>query len=187
METIWCEKFRPQKFKDIKGQKPIVDKVKAMVEKKNLPHQLYVGPAGVGKCVSGETPILLGNGEICNIEEAYKKEINTVYSLNKYGKICKSKISYFYKGKSDKLYFIKTKFGAEIKVTPEHPFLVLRKGIPCWIEAKDLKEDERIGSPEKLFFRNKKFNFKIPKTFREDNGYLYHYNWSKKSCFIKTS
>ncbi|MDD5650750.1 MAG: replication factor C small subunit, partial [Candidatus Nanoarchaeia archaeon] len=48
-EKIWTEKFRPSSFKDIKGQKPILDKVKAMVEKKNLPHQLYVGPAGVGK------------------------------------------------------------------------------------------------------------------------------------------
>ncbi|MBU0929604.1 MAG: replication factor C small subunit [Nanoarchaeota archaeon] len=49
MEKIWCEKYRPLVFKDIIGQKPIVDKIKAMVEKKNLPHQLYVGPAGVGK------------------------------------------------------------------------------------------------------------------------------------------
>jgi len=49
MTKIWCEKFRPKTFEDIMGQKHIVDKVKAMVKQKNLPHQLYAGPAGVGK------------------------------------------------------------------------------------------------------------------------------------------
>ncbi|MBS3163081.1 AAA family ATPase [Candidatus Woesearchaeota archaeon] len=49
MTKIWCEKYRPQKFEDIIGQKHIVERVMAMVKQKNLPHQLYVGPAGVGK------------------------------------------------------------------------------------------------------------------------------------------
>ena len=49
MEKIWCEKYRPSKFEDVKGQKHIIEKVRAMVKQKNLPHQLYAGPAGVGK------------------------------------------------------------------------------------------------------------------------------------------
>lgn len=47
--AIWTEKYRPHSFDDIKGQKEIVEKVRAFVEKKNMPHLLFAGPAGVGK------------------------------------------------------------------------------------------------------------------------------------------
>lgn len=47
--SIWIEKYRPKKFSDIKGQKDIVEKIRAFVEQKNMPHLLFVGPAGVGK------------------------------------------------------------------------------------------------------------------------------------------
>jgi len=47
--AIWTEKYRPQDFSEIKGQKEIVTRVKAFVQQKNMPHQLYSGPAGVGK------------------------------------------------------------------------------------------------------------------------------------------
>ncbi len=49
MSTIWTEKYRPQSFEDIKGQKQIVERVKAFVDQKNMPHLLFSGPAGVGK------------------------------------------------------------------------------------------------------------------------------------------
>ncbi len=47
--AIWTEKFRPHDFSEVKGQKEIVRRVKAFVEKKNMPHLLFAGPAGVGK------------------------------------------------------------------------------------------------------------------------------------------
>lgn len=47
--TIWTEKYRPETFDDIKGQREIVEKIKAFVESKNMPHLLFSGPAGVGK------------------------------------------------------------------------------------------------------------------------------------------
>ena len=47
--SIWTEKYRPQKFEDIAGQTNIVDKIKAFVNSKNMPHLLFSGPAGVGK------------------------------------------------------------------------------------------------------------------------------------------
>ena len=47
--TIWTEKYRPQDFSQVKGQKEIVRKIKAFVELKNMPHLLFSGPAGVGK------------------------------------------------------------------------------------------------------------------------------------------
>jgi len=47
--SIWTEKYRPSTFEEIKGQKDIVEKIKAFVHTKNMPHLLFSGPAGVGK------------------------------------------------------------------------------------------------------------------------------------------
>ena len=47
--TIWTEKYRPQTFSEIKGQEEIVKRIEAFVTKKNMPHLLFAGPAGVGK------------------------------------------------------------------------------------------------------------------------------------------
>jgi replication factor C small subunit len=47
--AIWTEKYRPHKFSDVRGQEEIVPRIKAFVEKKNMPHLLFAGPAGVGK------------------------------------------------------------------------------------------------------------------------------------------
>ncbi len=47
--TIWTEKYRPKDFSEVKGQKDIVKRVKAFVNKKNMPHLLFSGPAGTGK------------------------------------------------------------------------------------------------------------------------------------------
>ena len=49
MSTIWTEKYRPQTFSEVKGQKFIVERVKKFVEQKNMPHLLFAGPAGCGK------------------------------------------------------------------------------------------------------------------------------------------
>lgn len=49
MSSLWTEKYRPETFSDIKGQKEIVKRVKAFIKLKNMPHQMYAGPAGIGK------------------------------------------------------------------------------------------------------------------------------------------
>ena len=49
MSSIWTEKYRPSTFDEIRGQKEIVEKIRAFVETKNMPHLLFSGPAGVGK------------------------------------------------------------------------------------------------------------------------------------------
>lgn len=46
---IWTEKYRPTTFENVKGQEHIVGKLKAFVNKGNMPHVLFAGPAGVGK------------------------------------------------------------------------------------------------------------------------------------------
>jgi replication factor C small subunit len=48
-QAIWTEKYRPRKFSEIRGQKDVVARIKGFVERKNMPHVLFAGPAGVGK------------------------------------------------------------------------------------------------------------------------------------------
>ena len=47
--SIWTEKYRPSTFEEIHGQQDIIEKIKAFVKQRNIPHLLFAGPAGVGK------------------------------------------------------------------------------------------------------------------------------------------
>lgn len=47
--SIWIEKYRPRTFAEVEGQQDIVGKLTAFVERGNMPHLLFAGPAGVGK------------------------------------------------------------------------------------------------------------------------------------------
>lgn len=46
---MFTEKYRPKEFSEVKGQDKIVTRIEALVEKGNMPHLLFSGPAGVGK------------------------------------------------------------------------------------------------------------------------------------------
>ncbi|RLG16927.1 replication factor C small subunit [Nanoarchaeota archaeon] len=46
---IWTEKYRPKTLDEVVGQEKVVEKLKAFVKAKNLPHLLFAGPAGTGK------------------------------------------------------------------------------------------------------------------------------------------
>ncbi|MEK6903046.1 MAG: replication factor C small subunit [Nanoarchaeota archaeon] len=47
--SLWIEKYRPQTFDEVKGHTAIVERLRAFVAQKNIPHILLAGPAGVGK------------------------------------------------------------------------------------------------------------------------------------------
>ncbi|MBI2102990.1 replication factor C small subunit [Candidatus Woesearchaeota archaeon] len=47
--TIWTEKYRPSTFDEVRGQREIVEKIRAFVASGSMPHLLFSGPAGVGK------------------------------------------------------------------------------------------------------------------------------------------
>ena len=49
---MWAEKYRPQILDDMVNQTEIVSRLKNFVKERNLPHLLFVGPAGIGKTTS---------------------------------------------------------------------------------------------------------------------------------------
>jgi len=49
INTIWTEKYRPNKFEDVVGQEEIIKRVRNLTNSINIPHMLFAGPAGTGK------------------------------------------------------------------------------------------------------------------------------------------
>jgi replication factor C small subunit len=49
MIDIWTEKYRPTQLSEIVGQEENVRKLKSFVERRELPHLIFAGPAGIGK------------------------------------------------------------------------------------------------------------------------------------------
>ena len=49
MNEIWTEKYRPKSLDDVVGQRHAVERLKAYVESRNMPHLVFTGPAGTGK------------------------------------------------------------------------------------------------------------------------------------------
>jgi len=51
-DAIWTEKYRPHTLGDVAGQKELIERLKAYVKARNMPHLLFAGPPGVGKTTS---------------------------------------------------------------------------------------------------------------------------------------
>ncbi|MEF8774109.1 MAG: hypothetical protein V5A37_05265, partial [Halobacteriales archaeon] len=59
---IWIEKYRPERLDDVVGHEDVVERLKRYVDRDDLPHLLFAGPAGTGKCVTGDTPVMTNRG-----------------------------------------------------------------------------------------------------------------------------
>ena len=100
------------------------------------------GPFGSGKCVSGETPVLLGNGTEIPIADLFaqlKGEGITEHGNNELivrltkpvslfsmvnGKVVRSSSSIIYGGKSSAMVTVRTESGRNVSVTPIHKLFV---------------------------------------------------------------
>ena len=131
---------------------------------------LMYGPPGCGKCVSGDTPVLLSDGELVNIDKLYtmakengketklsKSETvirdpgKKVLSLNTDNlKIEHKKVDYVYRQRYKGLiYEVTTDSGRKIEVTPEHPFISIDNGVEK-VKATDLEQGSYIAVPREL-------------------------------------
>ena len=52
IDDIWVEKYRPKTLNDVAGQDEIIERLKAYVKTKNVPHLIFAGSAGTGKTTS---------------------------------------------------------------------------------------------------------------------------------------
>ncbi len=100
------------------------------------------GPFGSGKCVSGETPVILGNGTeiaIADLFEQIKDEGIAEYGNNDLivrltnpvslfsmvdGKVVRSSSSIIYRGRSSAMVTVRTESGRNVSVTPIHKLFV---------------------------------------------------------------
>lgn len=60
----WVDKYRPVKLDDIVHQDDTINILKTIVKTGNMPHLLFHGPAGVGKCLAPNTNVLMFNGNL---------------------------------------------------------------------------------------------------------------------------
>ncbi len=145
------------------------------------------GPFGSGKCISGDTPILLGDGRVVNIEELHETarragEVRVdgsdewvtlrdgieLYSLVE-NKLVKSRAHTLYKGKTDSLVRVRTRSGRSVRVTPVHRLFTIRpSGILREIPAGELNPGDYIASVRKLPApqSDQRIAFELPKLQR---------------------
>ncbi|WP_456473139.1 replication factor C small subunit [Methanocaldococcus sp.] len=172
MDEPWVEKYRPKTLDEIVGQDEIVKRLKKYVEKKSMPHLLFSGPPGVGKCLTGDTKVIV-NGEIREIGEVVEEISNgkfgatltdniKVLGVDEEGKVREFNVQYVYKDKTNALIKIKTKMGRELKVTTYHPLLINNKnGEIKWEKAENLKVGDKLATPRYVVFDNNKDNENI--------------------------
>lgn len=122
------------------------------------------------KCVLGDTPVILDNGEIADINKIVKKYNGkkTYSNNNEYwivpkktlkllafdpadGKIKSEEVKYLYKQKTKAPYHeVILKSGRKIKTSTIHPFFTLRNGRIGNIEAKELKKGDCVLVPKQI-------------------------------------
>ncbi|MFA4720127.1 replication factor C small subunit [Pyrococcus kukulkanii] len=161
LEKPWVEKYRPQKLDDIVGQEHIVKRLKHYVKTGSMPHLLFAGPPGVGKCLTGDAKVI-ANGELTTIGELVERLSGgkfgptpvrglTVLGIDEDGRLRELPVEYVYKDKTKEIIRIKTRLGRELKVTPYHPLLVNRKdGRIEWVKAEELRPGDRLAVPRFL-------------------------------------
>jgi len=168
-------------FKDVAGMKKMKEEIKEAVIYPMMNPDLarkygklggggimMYGPPGCGKCISGDTPVILADGSLVKISELYSQangketKINKsetiienpgweVLSLNTNNlKIEHKKIDYVYRQRYEGIiYEITTDSGRKIEVTPEHPFISINNGVKK-IKAADLSQGSYIAVPREL-------------------------------------
>lgn len=144
-------------------------------------HVLLIGDPGSGKCIHGETKIILSDGNIKSIKEIVKnkneEKINLFLpALDLNGEINNQNAIRVWSRKEKELIKLKTRTGKEIKITKNHPLFILENGFIISKEAKDFKIGERIIIPRKINIKGSLQTISKFKTTRKSNNskkYIY--------------
>ncbi|WP_050031882.1 replication factor C small subunit [Halorubrum halophilum] len=154
---IWIEKYRPQSLDDIHGQEAIVERLQSYIEQDDIPHLLFSGPAGVGKCVTGETPVLTDSGvrpieDVVGDTDGFEESedelrVATMTDRNDFEYV---EPSHVFGKRAEELVEVTTRDGAEFRVTPEHKLRVITHEGFEWVPAEELSDGDRIARPNRL-------------------------------------
>lgn len=60
----WVDKYRPKKLADVVYQEDVTKMLESVLKTGNMPHLLFYGNSGCGKCLAPETPIIMYDGSI---------------------------------------------------------------------------------------------------------------------------
>jgi len=126
-------------------------------------HLFLVGDPGTGKCVSGDTEILLSDGSLKKIGEenlkpsgvvddgTYACTNHDIISVDFSGKNVETKADIFWKRQAPKnMYDITTQSGREVCVSPTHPFFICEDGTIASKQASDLRKGTFVSTPREL-------------------------------------
>jgi DNA polymerase III delta prime subunit len=151
---IWIEKYRPESLDGVVGHPEITDRLKSYVARNDLPNLLFSGPAGTGKCVTGETPVLTNRGverieNFVEVTDGFGEPDPglEVATFDDDGSVRFVEPSRTYSKKADELVSVRTRDGIETEVTSEHPLLVIDHDGLEWKEASQLAPGDRIARP----------------------------------------
>ncbi|HTX63007.1 MAG TPA: LAGLIDADG family homing endonuclease, partial [Acidimicrobiales bacterium] len=127
------------------------------------------GPFGSGKCISGDTPVLRGNGTLTLISELFAEAAShadrrvdgpdewlhlqePIELVSLVGdRLVKSRTKTLYHGKSDSLVRVRTRSGRTVRVTPVHRlFTIGADGTLRETMAKDLRPGDYAASVRQL-------------------------------------
>ena len=130
---------------------------------------LVSGGTASGKCVSGDTKILMNDGRLKEAKDVVEKVLEKdgciecedgIYSftndleiltLDNNLKIQPKKVTCVWKRKApEHLIRVKTKTGREVEVTPEHPFFIVNNGSIEGIRADQISKGIQIATPRKV-------------------------------------
>jgi len=126
------------------GERPVLGR-KVLVDVSRPHLMLICGKRGGGKCVAGDTEILLEDGSLVQIKDL-KNNSGKVVALNESFKLGVEEKDAFFEREVDKVLKIKTSTGREITLTPEHPLFTING----WKPVSELSIGKRIAVPRKL-------------------------------------
>lgn len=131
------------------GEKPVLGR-KVLVDVSRPHLMLICGKRGGGKCVTGDTEVLLEDGSLVQIKDL-ENDSRKIIALNDSFKLNAEKKDSFFQREVDKVIKLRTKTGREITLTPEHPLLTING----WKPVSELSKGFRIAVPRKIgFFGN---------------------------------
>jgi intein/homing endonuclease len=103
----------------------------------------------MGKCLSGDSMVLLANGEWKSVKDIVTDKDRDIIALNEQGKFVKGVISNHYINGNKPVYRVTTRLGHTVNITTNHPLLTLMDG---WKQLRKLKVGDRIAVPRSIPF-----------------------------------